>query len=476
MALFGKSGHDDGYVSPFDAEHSQDYVNPDKQASVISAQEMAEPTRSQEAAAESASYARPQSDRPRSDRPQSDGASKTSKAAYHGASQPRSASASATRRPAPQSSPQRPSGGKLPTDVRQIERRYGKPNKSNRISHVIGWLVAIAIFVSGIVSGYVKGTVSNDGSPTISTFSSGKPKEIKDGSGDVELYSGRKATITIEKAAAGIADYETHKPTVIITYQMKNTGTDTVTFSDFRDIFSAFQNGVALREVSLYNGDKPVEGYDRKSLTVKVAPGKSQVVTDAFELRDLTTPLYVQPVKADRTHIGIASGFTIADGGKTFTRISHTDVPKPQTVPESDTAHMTTFHTYGDDVQVKVSKVVRGPDTKYDNAHTVLVYVDWVNRGTSVTSFGAAVNLKLTQNGKELESTYLLDGNEPEGFDNYGYARALMPNVGGTYTAAFKLPDPNAPVTVTLDGGTNPNAEEGSDERHNIVTKEYTLD
>ncbi|WEV63963.1 DUF5067 domain-containing protein [Bifidobacterium sp. ESL0732] len=117
----------------------------------------------------------------------------------------------------------------------------------------------------------------------LDTYNKTKGKELK-GSGS---FGG--ADVKIVSAQKGPNDDQGH-PTVVITYQYKNTDTENHSFIDgVQD--QVFQKGVALK--STYYRDE-IQGFDEESRDTAVQPGGSLNVTVAYALNDETSPIDVE--------------------------------------------------------------------------------------------------------------------------------------------------------------------------------------
>ncbi|MDF7640825.1 DUF5067 domain-containing protein [Bifidobacterium sp. ESL0784] len=123
----------------------------------------------------------------------------------------------------------------------------------------------------------------DDAQKGLDTYNKTKGKELK-GSGS---FGG--ADVKIVSAQKGPNDDEGH-PTVVITYQYKNTDNENRSFMEgVQD--KVFQKGVALKS-TFYSED--VQGYDMESKDTTVQPGGSLNVTVAYALSDETSPIDVE--------------------------------------------------------------------------------------------------------------------------------------------------------------------------------------
>ncbi len=165
-----------------------------------------------------------------------------------------------------------------------------KGKKSGRVIAILGLMLSVVSVVAALAlqSAWSKALDDAAAGPTSSATASAKAKESTSAGSaadESDLTAGHVKVVSLQKAAN---DYE-GKPTVIVTYEWTNTGSDTMFMSAFD--FKAFQNGTSL-DTAIY-ADNP-QGYDGDAQMKTIKKGVKQTVQVAYVLSDQTSPVSVE--------------------------------------------------------------------------------------------------------------------------------------------------------------------------------------
>ncbi|MFT9110813.1 MAG: DUF5067 domain-containing protein [Bifidobacterium psychraerophilum] len=165
-----------------------------------------------------------------------------------------------------------------------------KGKKSGKVIAILGLVLSVVSVIAALAlqSAWSKALDAATAGPTSSATASAKADESTSASSaadEADLSAGHVKVVSMQKAAN---DYE-GKPTVIVTYEWTNTGSDTMFMSAFD--FKAFQNGTSL-DTAIYT-DNP-QGYDGEAQMKTIKKGVKQTVQVAYVLSDQTSPVSVE--------------------------------------------------------------------------------------------------------------------------------------------------------------------------------------
>lgn len=510
MGLFDGDGRDrnrDGYVSPFDADETQAYVDPGKSLDREATQEAKQEANAKRA--ESAQGTSRPSSAPRHATP-------TSPKFAPDASRPDATPPSFSGRPSESDSTRNSDGTRTtattkPDDdaskaqtglsngwataaaivgcvglgisgsygaklalaavtaclaIMALGRYLANRERQGAIRSIAALVIAALLLANGLTGKQRYDSLldqyghSSSGSASPSPSESEYPEpNFHTGEISVSGSQGRAGTFRIVSATVGPQkSFNGNRNTVIVTYSWKNTGTVNAAFGEVisQDIF---QNGIGLERAYLYPeyGDQTPPAFDGKSEQTKLQPGTSKDVTIAYQMRDPNVPVEVW-LSANSYDDALVASFPV-QGKKPGDTVEPQQVADPmQTdgmVPDSDLEGMTKFTNYRGDVYAKILDAYRSRNDS-DGSPTVTVRVAWVSRVPRPIGFTYYIDANAFVNGESLKQTYLYDkdNNPIPGYDEHSWGREDKYGVMDTVTLVYKLPSEDTKqVEMTLEGG-----------------------
>lgn len=375
-------------------------------------------------------------------------------------------------------------GGKPMTPLERANAAEKAKSRKSGVFRVV-WIVVVAAIVLEFtpITGFFKrifGGSQNDSSySTTNSFNSSNTEEEKEiprwktqnSEGTVSNYEAANLNVSIDKAVAGPNDNE-GKATVIITYTWTNTASEAKQFSSMVED-DAYQNGVGLRSVYLYDGDLPA-GYVRDADSANVQSGASQTLSIAYRLRDqqqdvavtltgqsnrgsdIVATVFQHGANGTYTSTGKAPE-SIKNGGEAPEFMNYTieGVPKAG-IKDADGYSGKLLGSYGAVTQMSIESIKRLPGATYDGKDLVVVTYRWRNDGERPWQFYNAVQENVYQNGVECQVSSPGYGKVPDtDYDSFSENMSVLP--GSTYdtTVAYAVSDVNGPVDVQVKGYVN---------------------
>lgn len=288
--------------------------------------------------------------------------------------------------------------------------------------------------------------------------------QVSEGSGTVTAADDQeKADVAITAVRRAPDTYDGGK-TIVVTFGVTNRGDESCRFYDFG--YAVYQHGIALAHTTATDYDHATDAdpdgldyYDMRSESSELAPGADATVTVAFELRDGSDIV----VEVGSRHSGtyVRRGFTFTDGLDMLSPLPQSDAQAAlRGEDEADDSGM--FHTWkaykSGASSLAMAMEVTGVSyagKDFDGNDYAIVTIRWINESKHPFGFDDFGSFKVEQNGSELRST-VPDSNDASdlarSFDmNSGYAR-VTPGTAMTVTKAYRLVDVTDGLKVTLDG------------------------
>lgn len=500
MGLFSRDGRDrnhDGYVSPFDADETQAYVDPSRSLNRES------PT--QEHARQSAPDSATRVNRPKSGQTRSGRTTQTKQSADTSQSQSQTQHGQHTeRRRNPAAATAlllaivgvaypaiAPVGSVDPRWIPSISFvtalfallaivSYARNHRNGGLVRAIIALLCAGGLMSGTIeTGHVSVVVHNPlsgmsvsipglldisgGETADEQASAGKTRDavIHDDRVEVTYDNGKgdvgKGTFRIASAMRG-PTIGAH-PTIIVVYEWTNTGSQPASFSNVCEE-TAFQHDVSLDGIVLLPGhyEGVPEAYDLDETSSTVEPGATADATAAYLLADEKAPVEVW-IGDSRFDDAMVRRFPVAGTvpsveGVEPARIKAERVDDPIHSDAGGTAagveaagkvsedDMTTFRNVWGELHAAVIDVTRGVDGVGKQPYSLVVRVAWVNDMGRPVMFFDHFDCKASVDGVELsEGSAGVYTEEGPRFEYLSKLRYVKPGVVYMTTIAFEPPE-----------------------------------
>ena len=300
-------------------------------------------------------------------------------------------------------------------------------------------------------------------------YSKVKPEDVEptvlEDEGSLTWAEGSSGDVAIVSARRGPRSYADN-PTVIVTYRFTNHAANNTSFGVIHD--NVYQHGASLHETSVsdyrnYSAEDPdgLDYYDYQSPNLEIANGASLDVTKAYELRD-ESDIAVELSSNDP--VIIRGGFSLAQDRTDLTRLQASDITNALEPDEgagtTDTAQW--FESWdgylsGNGVQDSLSFTVR--DVTYAgrsdrDVDTAVITIDWENTSKHPIYFTRIGYPKFFQNGVELSTASL--SSDSDLYDFPSQLQYLQPGVTGTVTFACELRNLTDQVRMQMSGSDGP--------------------
>lgn len=242
-------------------------------------------------------------------------------------------------------------------------------------------------------------------------------------------------------------------PCIVVSYEWTNNGDDDSSALTVLDV-DAFQGGVSCE---LAIGAE--NGHDSGSSMLKLKPGATATVTNAFVLRDATSVVTVEFTKLFRDEPKLEFQFDPSSAGLDVGIAPETPIDIPETpsdlVETTGGEDLPAGAGYVGEHYVETKEAILSTD--YEGNPVIVVTFAWTNNSDKGLSSMSEIMAKCFQDGVELESAVGIMNDEI--LDGKPYMTEIKPGASVDVQRAFLLRDTSNPVLFEMDelfGSDNP--------------------